>query len=93
MKLKKFMERVGSSETGRVLAYLEDGLEELNIISETHISVSNLDIEKDKRFYPLPANYLQIKDVRAYNQRNSKGEYRSIPRIIGEPAIEDGDNV
>ena len=93
MKLGKFMERVGSSETGKVLAYLEDGLEELNIISETHITISNLDIEKDKRFYPLPANYLQIKDVRVKNQLNSKNEYRSIPRIIGSPTTKDADGV
>ena len=93
MNLKKFMERVGSRETGRVLAYLEDGLEELNIISETHINVANLDIEKDKRFYELPNDMVKLLDVRCKNHLNSKDEYRSIPRAIGNPNNKDADGI
>ena len=93
MKVKKFMERVGTTETGRAIAYLQDGLEEINMISETHIAQANLDIVKDQRYYAFPSDYIKITDIRVKNHLNSKDQLRSIPRMIGEPAIEDGDNV
>ena len=55
MKIKEIMERAGMTQTGRALAYIEDGLEEMNILSETHVKTSKEDIVKDKRFYTLPA--------------------------------------
>ena len=93
MKVQELMERVGITQTGKAIAYIKDGLEELNMISETHISESKLDIAKDKRYYPFPTDYVKITDIRVKNHLNSKDEYRSIPRMIGEPAIEDGDNI
>ena len=93
MKVKQFMERVGTTETGRAIAYLQDGLEEMNMISETHIAESKIDIAKDKRYYNFPANYIKITDIRVKNHLNNSDEYRSIPRMIGEPATEDGDGI
>ena len=39
MKVKEFAERLGGEAlpTGRLIAYIKDGLEEINMISETHI--------------------------------------------------------
>ena len=34
MKVNELMERVGMSETGRALAYIKDGLDEMNMIAE-----------------------------------------------------------
>lgn len=93
MKVKEFMERVGTTKTGRAIAYIKDGMEELNMISETHITEAKIDISKDKRYYEFPSDYIKITDIRVKNHLNSKDEYRSIPRMIGEPTIEDGDNV
>ena len=93
MKVKEFMERVGTTKTGRAIAYIKDGMEELNMISETHISEAKIDIIKDKRYYAFPSDYIKITDIRVKNHLNSKDQLRSIPRMIGEPAIEDGDNV
>jgi len=38
MKVQEIMERVGVTDTGRALAYIKDGLEELNMLSETHVT-------------------------------------------------------
>ena len=91
MDVKKLMERVGLTETGRAIAYIEDALEEINLISETHIKTSRSDIESGKRLYEIPNEAVQIKDIRMKNHFNSKGEYRSIPRLIYKPIIKDSD--
>tara|TARA_R110002096_G_scaffold276948_5_gene470964 strand:+ start:59 stop:346 length:288 start_codon:yes stop_codon:yes gene_type:complete len=95
MKVKELIERVGAESlpTGRALAYIKDGLEELNIISETDFKTINLDISKDKRFYTLPDDTIQVLDIRAKNHLNSQNEYRSIPRLIGEPLTKDTDGI
>ena len=33
MKVQELMERVGTTETGRAIAYIKDGLEEINMIA------------------------------------------------------------
>ena len=91
MKVKELMERVGSQQTGRVVAYIKDGLEEINILSETHINTQKIDIKKDQRVYELPSESVKILDVRCKNHLNSKDEYKSIPRAIGAPINQDND--
>ena len=95
MKVKEIAERLGieAIPTGRLIAYIKDGLEEINMISETHITTDRLDITKDQRLYDLPDNYIRITDIRCKNHLNTKDEYRSIPRMIGEPATEDADGI
>ena len=87
------MERVGTTETGRAIAYIKDALEELNVESETHLNLEKIDIVENKRFYSMPSNTIQVKDVRAKNHLNSKDEYRSIPRLVFKPLIKDSDGV
>ena len=85
------MERVGVVDTGRALAYIKDGLEELNMISETHFTTERIDITKDQRFYDFPKDMIKVLDIRCKNQLNADNEYRSIPRMIGEPVRKDAD--
>jgi hypothetical protein len=93
MTVKNLMERVGITETGRAIAYIKDGLEEMNMISETHVTTARIGIEKNQRLYELPNDMVKVLDVRCKNQFNTKDAYRSIPRMIGEPATEDGDGI
>ena len=93
MKVKQLMERVGMTATGRALAYIKDGLDEMNISSETHVTTERIDIAENQRFYTLPNDSLKIVDVRCKNQNNSDDEYRSIPRSISPPPTEDADGV
>ena len=91
MKVQEIMERVGVTDTGRAIAYIKDGLEELNMISETHVTTERINIVKDQRFYNFPNDMIKILDIRCKNQLNADDEYRSIPRMIGEPVRKDAD--
>ena len=85
------MERAGVSDTGRAIAYIKDALEELNTISETHVTTERIDITKDQRFYSFPNDMIKVLDIRCKNHFNTLDEYRSIPRMIGEPIRKDAD--
>tara|TARA_Y100000593_G_scaffold1337_1_gene2722 strand:+ start:4513 stop:4794 length:282 start_codon:yes stop_codon:yes gene_type:complete len=93
MTVEELMERCNSQETGRILSYIKDGLEEINVEAETHVELKRVDIIKDKRFYEIPSEMTKMIDVRVKNHFNSKDEYRSVPRIISPPNITDADNI
>jgi len=93
MKVKELMERVGMTETGRALAYIKDGLEEMSISAETHVTTERIDITEDQRYYTLPNDVVKILDIRCKNHENSKDQYRSIPRATFKPPTEDADGV
>ncbi len=93
MKVKELMERVGTTSTGRVIAYIKDGLDEMNMLAETHVTTERIDITADQRFYDLPEDMIKVTDIRVKNHSNSKDEYRSIPRTIFKPPTEDADGV
>ena len=92
MKVEEIMERAGSTQTGLSIAYIKDALEEMNIISETHIKTQKIDITANKRFYTLPDNMLNVIDIRVKNHLNSKDEYRTIPSLLYPPLIKDADD-
>jgi hypothetical protein len=93
MKVKEIMERAGFDEfpTGRAIAYIKDGLEEINTISETHVTTHRVNITQNKRFYKLPNDVIKVLSFRCKNHLNSKDEYRAIPRLLYEPKITDAD--
>ena len=93
MKVKELMQRVGAENipTGRAIAYIKDGLEEINTISETHVTTEKFDLTKDQRFYEFPNDMIKVLEVRCKNHLNSKDEYRPIPRLIHEPKTVDSD--
>ena len=93
MKVQELMERVGITQTGLALAYIKDGLEEINMLAETHVTTARIDILKDQRFYSLPNDMIKLMDVRCKNHLNSKDEYRSIPRAIGNISNKDADGI
>ena len=92
MNIRELMERVGSNQTGRIIAYVKDGLEEINMLTETHTRLERIDITENQRFYDFPIEMLKLMDIRVKNHLNSKDEYRSIPRMIHEPKVKDADN-
>ena len=87
------MERVGMVETGRALAYIKDALDEMNILSETHVTTQRIDINANQRFYAIPNDCIKILDIRCKHHNNEDGKYRSIPRSIYEPVIVDEDGI
>ena len=93
MTVKELMQRTGMTQTGRALAYIKDGLEEMNMIAETHVTMDRIDISENQRFYDLPNDMIKVIDVRCKNQGNAADEYRSIPRTINPPSTEDADGI
>ena len=93
MKVKELMERAGIVETGRAIAYIKDGLDEMNMLAETHVTTQRIDIAADQRFYDFPYDMIKVIDIRCKNHTNGKDEYRSIPRTIHPPPTEDADGV
>ena len=93
MKIKELMERCGTNETGRVIAYVKDGLEEINMLTEVNTTLERFDLIKDKRFYEVPNEMIKMLDIRVKSHLNSKDEYRTIPRTIHKPTVKDGDNI
>jgi len=93
VKVKELMERVGMTQTGRAIAYIKDGLDEMNMSAETHINVERIDITENQRYYDFPADMIKVTDIRCKNHGNAKDEYRSIPRTISKPGTEDADGV
>jgi hypothetical protein len=91
MKVDELMERVGITSTGRAIAYIKDGLKEINMLAETDITTARFDITEDQRFYDIPGDSIKVLDIRCKNHLNSKDEYRSIPRGIGNVSNKDAD--
>ena len=93
MTVNELMERVGMVETGRALAYIKDGLDEMNMMAETHVNVERIDITADQRYYTMPADAIKIIDIRCKHHDNVDSKYRSIPRTVHHPPTEDEDGV
>ena len=93
MKVKEIMERVGTNQTGRAVAYIKDALDEMNILAETHVTTARIDINANQRFYEIPNDCLKILDIRCKHHNNNDSKYSSIPRSIYEPVIVDEDGI
>ena len=93
MKVKELMERVGMTQTGRAIAYIKDGLDEMNMMAETHVTTERIDISANQRFYDFPNDMVKVIDIRCKNHGNAADEYRSVPRTINPPATEDADGI
>ena len=93
MTVQEIMERSGVGETGRAIMYIKDALEEMNLISETHTKRVRIDINRNKRFYDIPKEAVNVMDIRCKDHDNENGFYKSIPRSIYEPDLEDSDGI
>ena len=91
MTVKEIMERAGTTQTGRALAYINDALDEMAISSETHVKTDKINIAQDQRFYALPSDLTKLMDVRVKDHNNEDGKYRSVPRSIYKPVLVDED--
>jgi len=90
-KIDELMERSGMAETGRAVAYIKDGLDEISHMTDHRVLETTTNIVADQRYYSLPANMLKLRDLRVKNHENDEDKYRSIPRMMFEPGEEDAD--
>ena len=92
-KIDEIMERSNMSETGRAVAYIKDGLDEISHMIKDYVVESNVSIVADKRYYDFPSGVIKLRDLRVLNHDNDEDKYRSIPRLMYEPGEEDADGV
>ena len=80
MTIKELMERSGIGETGRAISYVKDALAEMNVISETHVDITHINIKANQRYYNIPKNAIKILDIRAKNHNNNSNNYQVLIR-------------
>ena len=51
------------------------------------------DIVQNKRYYDIPSEALKIVDIKIKGHLNDNDEYRSIPRLLDEPRVQDSDEL
>ena len=89
MYVKEIIHRSGAPSFGVARIFIEDGLTEMAISSQPWIKELTISLSKDRRFYTLPDEIIDIKDIIVINHMNGKGEYRSIPRLLNPPKVKD----
>ena len=90
MTVKEVMERVTTTNSGYAMAYINDGLKEIQTMIEDNMVVGTLDLVKNQRYYGFPDDFEVLKEVLIYDTDES--EYVKIQRIINV-STDDKDNV
>ena len=89
MLVKELMERTNLPSFGMARMFIEDGLTEMCILQESFIRETTASLVKNQRFYDLPKECIKLTDILVKGHMNTKGEYRSIARLINKPKIKD----
>ena len=79
------MERAGTAATGRAVAYIKDGLDEIARAIDDNIQSTTVDIVASTREYDFPTGMIKLRKI---SIKNSDGDYQSIPRLTHGPSIE-----
>ena len=79
------MERAGTTQTGRAVAYIKDGLDEIAQTIDDNIEESIVDVTKGTREYAIPTELQQLRKIFILND---SGDWQGIPRLTHGPAIE-----
>jgi hypothetical protein len=90
MTVKEVMERVPTTNSGYAMAYINDGLKEIQTMIEDNMVVGTLDLVKNQRYYGFPDDFEVLKEVMIYD--TDEGEYIKIQRVLNV-ATDDKDNV
>ena len=89
MLVRELMERTNISNFGVARMFIEDAMIDMSIKQAPWQRELDIGIIKDVRFYDIPVDCIKITDILIKNHMNSKGEYRSIPRLLNEPKNKD----
>ena len=85
MTVKEIMERVGTTQTGRALAYIKDGLDEIARSIDDNVQSTTVDIVKDTRDYDFPTTMVKLRKIFA---KDAESNFRQIPRMTHGPYVE-----
>ena len=79
------MERAGTTQTGRALAYIKDGLDEIARAIEDNVQSTTVDYTKGTREYSFPSTMVKLRRILILD---IEGNYRQIPRMTHGPYVE-----
>ena len=85
MTVQEIMERVGSKDTTRVIAYIKDAINVIQSNYDENVGTWKTNIVDGTRDYPLPANLIRILSISVKDTNDKK--YKRIRRIIQEPVM------
>ena len=81
------LERTGLRDTNRGLAYIKDGLLEIQSHISDKIERTTMNVVNGTRFYGLPSNLIELKDV--YRLYDGDGKYVRINRLQNIDILQD----
>ena len=90
MTVLEIMERVGSTSTHRAIAYIKDGLLELQSAIPDKLERKKYSVVADTRYYALPSNMIDLKSV--WKLFDDDGNYVRIPRLLNVEILQDSDS-
>ena len=79
------MERAGTTQTGRALAYIKDGLDEIARCIDDNVQTTTVDFGKGTREYDFPSTMVKLRKILI---KDFEGNYRQIPRMTHGPYVE-----
>ena len=89
MKLSIFQDRVDPSRSVAIqllIAYIEDGLREIQLITDENVARATTNLVANQREYDIPTTCVRMRSVRVLDTDGVK--YYPIPRLIGDAADE-----
>ena len=90
MTVLEVMQRSGSTSTHRAIAYIKDGLLELQGNIPDKLERKKYSVVADTRYYALPSNMIDLKSV--WRLFDDNGNYVRIPRIQNITILQDSDS-
>ena len=86
MKVLELMERVGSSDTELVIAWVKDAINVLQSNYTDSLTASKQNIVKNQRDYELPVGFVSLHSVSILDTEDDN-KYKSIRRISGDHIV------
>ena len=86
MKVLELMERVGSTDTNLMIAWVKDAINVLQSNYTDSLTASKQNIVKNQRDYDLPVGFVSLHSVSILDTEDDN-KYKSIRRISGDHIV------
>jgi len=79
MKIKELMELIGETRFNYTKNLIEDGMNEIQLVTNENVTQFTTDLVKDQAEYNFPSNMVQVKAVKLLD--SDSGYFCPIPRV------------
>jgi len=87
MTVQEIMDRTGINNLYEAIAYITDGLYEINEMTPQTVETAFIDIEADVRLYSLPSDMVRLLQI--FRKYDDDGKYVPIDRVQHVDIIQD----